>query len=70
VIRTLPLRFDPKVYVVEEMKDLVKLTMDELHGILIAYKMRKGKVKPTQKEKCSKHQRKPKNTNVVISLAI
>jgi hypothetical protein len=40
VLRSLPLRFDSKVSVIEEMKDLEKLTMDELHGILIAYEMR------------------------------
>lgn len=32
-----PPRFDLKVYVAEEAKDLNTLTMDELHRIMIAY---------------------------------
>lgn len=36
VIRSLPLRFDPNIFAIEEMKDLENMTMDELHGILIA----------------------------------
>jgi hypothetical protein len=36
VLRSLPLRFDVKVFSIEEIKDLDKLTMDELHGILTA----------------------------------
>eukprot|EP00253_Pinus_taeda_P032951 PITA_32951 len=42
VLRSLPNRFDSKVSAIEEMKDLYTLNMDELHGILIAYEMRKG----------------------------
>jgi len=42
VLRSLPYKFDSKVSVIEEMKDLDTLKMDELHGILIAYEMRKG----------------------------
>ena len=40
VLRSLPLIFNLKVSAIEEMKDLDKLTMDALHGILTAYKMR------------------------------
>jgi hypothetical protein len=40
VLRSLPLRFDAKVFVIEEMKDLDKLIINELHGILMAYEMR------------------------------
>ena len=36
VLRSLPLIFDAKVYVVEEKKDIDSLTMDELHVILMA----------------------------------
>jgi hypothetical protein len=43
VLRSLPLRFDAKFSTIEEMKDLDPLTMDELHGILTAYEMRKEK---------------------------
>jgi hypothetical protein len=39
VLRSLPLRFYAKVSAIEEIKDLEKLMMDELHGILIAYEM-------------------------------
>ncbi|KAH9323245.1 hypothetical protein KI387_017884, partial [Taxus chinensis] len=40
ILRSLPLRFDAKVSAIEEMKDLDKLSMDELHGIMTAYEMR------------------------------
>jgi hypothetical protein len=40
VLRSLHLRFDVKVYAIEEIKHMKKLTMDELFGILIAYEMR------------------------------
>ena len=43
VLRSLPLRFDSKVSVIEEMKGIGKLAMDELHGILTAYEMRTEK---------------------------
>ncbi|KAH9300270.1 hypothetical protein KI387_011853, partial [Taxus chinensis] len=36
ILRSLPLRFDANVSGIEEMKDLDKLSMDELHGILTA----------------------------------
>eukprot|EP00253_Pinus_taeda_P014021 PITA_14021 len=42
VLRSLPDRFDSKVSAIEEMKDLDTLKMYELHGILIAYELRKG----------------------------
>ena len=40
VLRTLPMRYDPKVSTLEERDDLKKVTVDELHGILTAYEMR------------------------------
>ena len=43
VLRSLPLIFNLKVSTIEEMKDLDRLTMDELHGILIGYEMRTEK---------------------------
>ena len=45
MLRSLASRFGTKVFVVEEMKDLDKLTMDELHRIFIAYEMRTKKRK-------------------------
>ena len=40
VLRSLPVRYDAKVSTIEESRDLTKLTMDELHGILTVYEMR------------------------------
>jgi len=40
VLKSLPSRFNPKISVIEEIKDLDNLTMDVLHGTLIAYEMR------------------------------
>jgi hypothetical protein len=39
------MRYDAKVSTLEYREDLDKLTMDELHGILIAYEMRIRKEK-------------------------
>ena len=49
VLRSLPLIFNLKVSAIEEMKDLDKLTMDALHGILTTYKMRIEKENPSTK---------------------
>jgi hypothetical protein len=40
VLRSLPMRFDLNISSLEEREDLATLSMDELHGILIAYEMR------------------------------
>jgi hypothetical protein len=40
LLRSLPLKYDAKVFAIEETRDLTKMTMDELHGSLIAYEMR------------------------------
>ena len=42
VLRSLLDRFDSKISVIEEAKDLDTLKMDELHGILTTYEMKKG----------------------------
>jgi hypothetical protein len=42
VLRSLLLKYDAKVSAIEETRDLTKMTMDELHGSLIAYEMRTG----------------------------
>ena len=39
-LRSLPMRFDPKISALEERQDMATLNMDELHGILIAYEIR------------------------------
>ena len=61
VLRSLPLRFDAKVSSIEEMKDLDSLTMDELHGILVAYEMRIDKENTSKKETSFKASKKTKN---------
>jgi hypothetical protein len=40
VLRSLPMRFNPKISTLEEILDLNSISMDELHGIFIAYEMR------------------------------
>jgi hypothetical protein len=40
--RSLPMRYDAKVSTLEYREDLYNLTLDELHGILVAYEMRIG----------------------------
>jgi hypothetical protein len=57
-LRSLPLRFNVKVCVVEEMKDHDKMTMGELHGILTAYEIRIEKENPSREKQPSKLQRR------------
>ena len=40
VLRSLLLKYDAKLSAIAETGDLTKITMDELHGSLIAYEMR------------------------------
>ena len=42
VLRSLSTKFDSKVSAIEEKEDLQKITMTQLHGILVAFEMRKG----------------------------
>jgi hypothetical protein len=44
------MRYDAKVSTLEDREDLDKLTMDELHGILITYEMRTRKERPSKGE--------------------
>ena len=53
--------FDAKVSTLEERKELDRLTMHELHGILIAYEMRTDKEKPSTKEADFKASKGTKN---------
>ncbi|XP_059064804.1 uncharacterized protein LOC131856870 [Cryptomeria japonica] len=43
VLRSLPSKYDSKLFDIEEYKDLDKISMDELFGSLFAYEMRIGK---------------------------
>jgi hypothetical protein len=61
VLRSLPMRFDPKISSLEERTDLATLSMDELHGILTDYEMRTKQDNPPKKEasfKASKKKRR------------
>ncbi|XP_059070607.1 uncharacterized protein LOC131860243 [Cryptomeria japonica] len=60
ILRTLPLKFDVKVSVVEEMLDLNKLTIDKLYGILTAYEMRTNVENPSKRETTFKASKKGK----------
>ena len=40
ILRSLPMRFDSKILAIEERTDLDTMTVDELHGALIAYEMK------------------------------
>jgi hypothetical protein len=51
LLRSLPLRYDAKVSTIEETRDLTKMTMDELHGILTTYEMRTDTKMDNQTEK-------------------
>jgi len=42
VLRSLSTKFESKVFAIEEKQDLQSITMTQLHGILTAFKMRKG----------------------------
>ena len=41
VLRSLLDKFDSKISTIEEAKDINKYTMDDIHGALVAYEMRK-----------------------------
>eukprot|EP00253_Pinus_taeda_P007483 PITA_07483 len=40
ILRTLPTRFNLKVYILEDRSNLTNVSIDELHGILTAYEIR------------------------------
>jgi hypothetical protein len=50
VLRSLPMRFDPKISTLEERADLDSISMDELHGISTTYEMRTKQENPDIKE--------------------
>ena len=56
-----PHRFDSIVSAIEEMKYLDTLKMDELHGILIAYEMRKGIPVPKMQHSRTQNQKNGKD---------
>jgi hypothetical protein len=40
ILRSLPMRFNPKISTLEERLDMDSISMDKLHGIFTAYEMR------------------------------
>jgi hypothetical protein len=64
------MRFDPKISKLEEREDLNSISMDELHGIFIAYEMRTEQENLDVKEatfkasKRSKKKGKKKKNNI------
>ena len=55
------MRFDSKVSALEERKDLDRLSMDELHGILTTYEIKTKKEKPSKREETFKDSNKENN---------
>jgi hypothetical protein len=57
-LRYLPIRFDPKISSLEEKEDIGTLSMDELHGIFIAYEMIQNKRTQSKNNHLSRHPRR------------
>ncbi|KAH9313532.1 hypothetical protein KI387_022159 [Taxus chinensis] len=66
VLMSLTPKFDSKVSVIEETKDLNTLKIDDLHGTLITYEMRVMESKPTKKEINFKAEKKRKDKKVKV----
>jgi hypothetical protein len=60
VLRSLPMRFNPKILALEERSDLNSISMDELHGIFTAYEMRTEQENPDVKEAALKASKRSK----------
>jgi hypothetical protein len=54
ILRSLPMRFKPKISALEKRSDLDSISMDELHGIFTAYEMRTEQENPDVKEESFK----------------
>jgi hypothetical protein len=63
ILRSLPMRFDPKISTLEEREDLGTISMDELHGIFTTYEMRTKQENPSKKEATFKASKKTKKKN-------
>ena len=63
ILKSLLMRFDSKVSSLEERKDIDKLSMDELHGILTAYEIRKEQKNPSRNETTFKVSKKTNKKN-------
>jgi hypothetical protein len=60
VLRSLPMRFDPKISTLEERADLNSISMDKLHGIFTTYEMRTEQENPDIKEEAFKASKRSK----------
>jgi hypothetical protein len=60
VLRSLPMRFNPKILALEERSDLNSISMDELHGIFTAYEMRTEQENQDVKEAAFKASKRSK----------
>jgi hypothetical protein len=60
VLRSFPMRFDPKISTLEEREDLNSISMDELHGIFTTYEMRTEKENLYIKEASFKESKRSK----------
>jgi hypothetical protein len=54
------MRFDPKILALEERADIESISMEELHGIFIAYEMRTEQENPDIKETAFKASKRSK----------
>ena len=61
VLRNIPLIFNPKVSAIEDREKLDDLTLEELHGILVAYEMKIQD--PSQKEAAFKGTKENNHNN-------
>jgi hypothetical protein len=60
VLRSLPMRFDPKISSLEEITYIENLSVNELHGILTSYEMITEQENPVTKEETFKASNKTK----------
>jgi hypothetical protein len=60
ILRSLPMRFNPKISTLEERSDLDSISMDELHGIFTTYEIRTKKENPDVKEATFKASKRSK----------
>jgi hypothetical protein len=60
ILRSLPMRFNPKISTLEERSDLDSISMDEMHGIFTAYEMRNEQENPDVKETIFKESKRSK----------
>jgi hypothetical protein len=63
ILRSLPMRFDPKISSLKEREDLDTLSMKKLHGIFTAYEMRSKQENPVLKEETFKASKNIKKKN-------